>query len=130
VKLPTIRPTLCESKVGKMKKLVLLLALIFLTSAPAFTWARDGEPQFKTQITGSDSAGFDVLASYPDGKPTKCTVKVEVTFSATSPKAGKKEYEYNGTVHRTGSGWAWFGGESALDKSPLLGVKMTNKSCD
>lgn len=113
----------------RMRRLVALGGLIgTLTTLPSF--ARDGEPQFKTRITGSDGAGFDVLVSYPGGKPTRCTARAEVSFSATSPKAGKKEFEYKGTVHNTGNGWAWFGGESALDKSPLRDVKLTSISCD
>ena len=112
-----------------MKKLVLLLALVFLTSTAAFTWARNGEPQFKLQISGSDAAGFDVLVSYPDGEPTKCTVRVQVTFSAMSEKAGKKEFEYTHTVRNTGNGWAWFDGASALDKQSLLDAKILGTSC-
>ena len=112
-----------------MKKRVLLLALIFLTSTAAFTWARNGEPQFKLKISGSDVAGFDISVSYPDGEPTQCTVKVEVTFSATSAKAGKQVFEYTHTVRNTGSGWAWFDGPSALDKVPLLDAKIIGHSC-
>jgi hypothetical protein len=112
-----------------MKKLVVLLTLVFLTSTAAFTWARNGEPQFKTQITGSDGAGFDILVSYPDGEPTKCTVKVEVTWGTMSKKTGKQEFEYTRTVHNTGNGWAWFDGASALDKTSLNDVKIIGTSC-
>lgn len=108
-----------------MKTLVLLLALIFLTSTAAGTWARNGEPQFKLE---TKSSGFDVLVSYPDGEPTNCTVKVEVTFSATSPKAGTQKFEYTRTVHSTGNGWAWFGGEPKLDTF-LHDAKILGTSC-
>ena len=107
--------------------LSLSLALILLTPASALAW--EGEPQFTIKTTGSDHAGFDVLASYPKGTPTQCTVRVEVTFSANSRKVGKEEFKYEGLVHPTGNGFAWFGGEAALDKSPLLDVKKTSSSC-
>jgi hypothetical protein len=112
---------------GKMKKLVLLLALIFLTSAPAFTFARDGEPQFKIQPS---SDGFDVVVSYPEGTPRDCTVKVRATYSGLGRKAaGTQDFEYRGTVHNTGSGWAQFAVEPRLDSSPLSKAEMTSKYC-
>lgn len=121
-----------------MKKLTLFLVLIFLSSAAVFTFGRDravvqpaddsqaaSAPQFTQKITGSSEDGFDILVSYPESEPMKCSVSVKVTMFDGSTKS----YNYDGTVRNTGNGWAWFGGEGGLKPAPIKNVEITSKSC-
>jgi|HubBroStandDraft_6_1064221.scaffolds.fasta_scaffold53289_1 hypothetical protein len=112
-----------------MKKLGLFLVLILIV--PAIAYAGD-DPQFKTETTGSDQAGFSVLYSWPgEGKePIDCTVTVRVKYSKLGDKDGtSEEFKWTHKIHNTGSGWAFFDGKSALDKSALLDVSILSHSC-
>ena len=110
-----------------MKTLVLLLALIFLTSTAGGTWAGTGEPQFR--LERNDRVGFDIFVSYPDGEPRKCTVTVQVTWGIGSTKSGTQAYAYTQTVHNTGNGWARFDGASALDTTMLSDASIISRDC-
>ena len=112
-----------------MKKLVRFLVLILIV--PAIAYAGD-DPQFKIDTTGSDHAGFSVLYSWPgEGKePIDCTVTVRVKYSKLGDKDGATEdFKLTRKISNTGSGWAYFDGKAALDKSGLLDVSIQNHSC-
>jgi hypothetical protein len=93
-----------------------------------FTPAFGDDPQFKLELTGSDSAGFSVLYSWPgEGKePLSCTVRVLVTYSGLGRIRDRKteEFKFTNKIHNTSSGWAYFDGKSALDNSQFSKVSI------
>lgn len=118
-----------------MRKLILFLTLTLLTSAAAYAFLplrASDDPQFKITKTGSDGAGFDVDYSWPGegNDPKECTVTVRVKYSSLGDKAGQTEdFKMTHKIHNTGSGWAYFDGKSALDKSSLIDATIENSSC-
>ena len=81
------------------------------------------DPEFWTEITGSDKDGFDLYAKNSDEQEKRCTVKVSVSLS----DGGSKSYEYSGTVRKTDK--MWFGGEAGLKPGPIRSVDISSRSC-
>ncbi|HUF04270.1 MAG TPA: hypothetical protein VMM38_08855 [Aridibacter sp.] len=87
------------------------------------TSATEAEPEFWTEITGSDKDGFDLFAKNSDEQEKSCTVKVTVTLGDGSTKS----YEYSRTVRKTDK--MSFGGEAGLKPAPIKSVEISSKSC-